>query len=300
MNQEEKRRFGDIVPNTAQVYTDQAAGLRILASMRKGKQARVIAVTSGKGGVGKTTLSVNLAISLAESNKRVVVVDLDLGLGSVDVMLDIKPVHNLSHVLNHKRTISEIVHKAGKIWFIPSACGVEELANLTDEARDHLIEGLRELWENFDYVIFDTQAGISRNTIGFVASADDCIIVTTPEPTAAVDAFAVVKLLAKEPECGRLHIVVNSTGSTGEAQRILDGISKTAGKLWNVNINSLGFIFKDEIVPTSIKRQRPFVISYPYSKPSSCIYSIVRAIKNEPDFVQPRQPFLKRLLSVFK
>jgi flagellar biosynthesis protein FlhG len=212
VNAVDKRNFGNIVPAAAAAALpgrDQADALRSMGRVRP-KHARVLAVTSGKGGVGKTNVSVNLAIAIAQLGKKVVLVDLDLGLANADILLDVTPRYNLSQVLVGRKTIEEIAIPAmGGIRLVPGASGVERLANLSDVERETLLASFEALHRDADYVLFDTGAGISKNTTAFLAAADEVVVVTMPEPTAIVDAYAVIKMISREPDHGDLFVLLN-------------------------------------------------------------------------------------------
>lgn len=300
----EKVAFGQIVPEFASeaFVHDQAEGLRRLMRM-KGRAARVLAVTSGKGGVGKTNLSVNLAIGLAALGKRVVLVDLDLGLANCDIVLDLMPRFNLSHVLSGKRRIEEIMlPAAGGISVVPGASGVEKLANLNEEERKALLTSLASLQEMSDYVIFDTGAGISRNTVAFLAAADEIVVVTTPEPTAVIDAYAVIKMVSREEQYGELRLVINMAQGRSEADRFSEGITETANKILNVYVDKLGYIVRDEAVALAVRRKRPFSILYPHAEATSCVRRIAEGIVRGSRLAAPteRPGFIRRLFSAFR
>jgi flagellar biosynthesis protein FlhG len=301
MNIVEKRNFGNIVPAAADGLTgrDQADGLRRMACARP-RQARVIAVTSGKGGVGKTNISVNLSIALAQQKKRVVLVDLDLGLANADILLDLTSRYNLSQVLTGRKTIEEVIQPAlGGIRVVPGASGVERLANLSDVEREMLLASFAALHRDADYIIFDTGAGISRNTTAFLAAADEVIVVTMPEPTAVVDAYAVIKMLSREPDHGDLFILLNQVTGREEAEKFAAGIAITANKLLNAYVEKLGYIVTDGRVGESVRRRRPFLLAYPGCPASVCLRSIadriVRSGIAAP--VSERPSFMRRLFS---
>ena len=161
------------------MIADQASPLRALVK-ETGLSARVLAVTSGKGGVGKTSLAVNLAIACARLGRRVTLVDFDLGLANIDVIMDLHPLHNLSHVVMGRMRLKDVVVSADGVRVVPGASGLRELANLNETARDELIRSLQTLEEDSDLVIIDTGAGISRNVIRVAASADEILVVSTP------------------------------------------------------------------------------------------------------------------------
>ncbi len=307
MRSEDKRNFGNIVtdplggaPRTR--VTDQAEGLRQLARSRT-TNARVVAVTSGKGGVGKTNISVNLALALAQLGKKVVLIDLDLGLANADILLDVNPRYNLSNVISGRKTISEIlVPAAGPIQVVPGASGVERLANLNDLERTTLLRSFETLHQSADIILFDTGAGISRNTTSFLSAADDIIVVTMPEPTAIVDAYAVIKMLAGEPDHGDLFVLMNLTSSKQEAERYANGISVTANKLMNAYVEKLGYVLQDPRVPAAVRQRRPFLHAYPSSPASTCIRSIARKLAHaRGGATQGERPgFIRRLFSALK
>lgn len=307
MRPEEKRNFGNIVaeplvgpPRTR--VADQAEGLRNLARSRT-TDARVVAVTSGKGGVGKTNISVNLALALSQLGKKVVLIDLDLGLANADILLDVTPRYNLSNVISGRRTIEEVlIPAAGGILVVPGASGVERLANLNELERMTLLRSFETLHQIADIIIFDTGAGISRNTTSFLSAADDIIVVTMPEPTAIVDAYAVIKMLAAEPDHGDLFILMNLTSSRQEAERFANGIAVTANKLMNAYVEKLGYVLTDPRVPAAVRQRRPFLHAYPSSPASVCIRAIAKKLAyarggNTPD---ERPGFVRRLFSAWK
>jgi flagellar biosynthesis protein FlhG len=303
MRPEEKRNFGNILPGYGAAtrggvgLADQAEGLRRLVGTRS-RPARVVAVTSGK-----TNVAVNLAIALAQCQKRVVLIDLDLGLANADILLDMTPRYNLSNVIGGHRTVEEVLTPAmGGIQVVPGASGVERLANLNDLERTSLISSFETLHRLADFILLDTGAGISRNTTAFLSAADDIIVVTMPEPPAIIDAYAVIKMLAKEPDHGDLFVLMNQTNSREEAERYANGISVTANKLLNAYVDKLGYIVSDARVAAAVRQRRPFLLAYPTSQASECIRSIARrmAFARSGEVSNERPGFIRRLWTALK
>jgi flagellar biosynthesis protein FlhG len=301
MNTLERRNFGNIVPAGTDLLParDQAEGVRLLARS-KPKHARVLAVTSGKGGVGKTNVSVNLAIALAQLGKKVVLVDLDLGLANADILLDLNTRFNLSQVLTGRKTIDEVTLPAmGGIRVVPGASGVERLANLSDVERDTLLHSFEALHRDADVILFDTGAGISRNTTAFLAAADEVLVVTVPEPTAVVDAYAVIKMLSRESDRGDLYILMNQCSGREEAEKFANGIAVTANKLLNAYVEKLGYIVTDPRVGLAVRQRRPFLLAYPGAPASLCVRTLaerlVRGAARAP--ASERPSFVRRLFS---
>ncbi|HZN63451.1 MAG TPA: MinD/ParA family protein [Planctomycetota bacterium] len=295
-----RRDFGKIVPaepdrNAAR---DQADGLRRISGFRR-RAARVLAVTSGKGGVGKTNLSVNLGLALAATGSRVVIVDLDLGLANADILFDIATRYNLADVISGRRSLDEVlVQAAPGLRIVPGASGVERLANLGEAERQALVAGLDSLCADADFVICDTGAGISRNTTSFLAAADEVLIVTTPEPTAVVDAYAVIKLIALSGDHGDLGLVINMAENAEEARRFSHGIAITANKLLNAYVAELGFILRDPNVAQSVRKRRPVFLEHPHSPASRGIRDLASRIVAgaAPGAGGERVSFVRRLL----
>lgn len=298
---DERRNFGNVVPAAGRSAVDQAEGVRQLMAART-KPARVVAVTSGKGGVGKTNMSVNLSIALAQMRRRVVLVDLDLGLANADILLDMMPRWNLSSVIAGRKRIDEIVVSGPSgVKLVPGASGVEKLANLNETERAMLVGSLKELCASADYVIFDTGAGISRNTTAFLAAADDVIVVTTPEPTAVVDAYAVIKLLALEPERGSMHVLINMAQSREEAERFANGIVLTANKLMNAYVARLGYVLEDRHVGQAVRARKAFLLDAPGCPAAACVRAIAERFATGAELkgTMERPGFVRRLLSAF-
>jgi len=242
-----------------------------------GKKTRIITVASGKGGVGKTNMSVNLALAYARTGRKVVVMDADLGLANVNVMLNMIPKFNLYHVIRKQKTMKEImVDTDYGIAMVAGASGFSKIANLTDEERQYFIDELNTL-SFADIVIIDTSAGVSSNVLDFVAAADDSLIITTPEPTAITDAYGIIKIIATE--IGNLNmglkLVVNRVKSATDAIKIADRMINITNQFLNLKLEYLGFIYDDPAVPRAVLKQRPFMVLEPKCKASQCLEHIV-------------------------
>jgi flagellar biosynthesis protein FlhG len=243
---------------------------------------RIIAVSSGKGGVGKTNIAINLALAYAQTGKKVIVMDADLGLANVNVVLGVIPRYNLYHLIRKQKSLSEIlVDTSYGIKIIAGASGFSKIANLNEEERRDFIAELAAL-SNADVLIIDCAAGVSNNVISFIAAADDAIIVTTPEPTAITDAYGIIKIIATEIEnldLG-LKLVVNRVKSVVEGKKVAERVINIAGQFLNLKVDYLGFVYDDPVVHTSVIRQKPFLILEPKSKASQCIRHLVGRLEN--------------------
>jgi flagellar biosynthesis protein FlhG len=246
------------------------------------KKTRIITITSGKGGVGKTNVSVNMAIAYARLGKKVVVMDADLGLANVNVMLGLVPKYNLFHVMRKQKTMKEIQEETEYgISIVAGASGLSKIANLTESERENFIAELSTL-SNADIIIIDTSAGVSKNVLDFIAAADDAIIITTPEPTAITDAYGITKIIATEmmerSEIG-LKLVVNRTKNAEEAKKVADRMTSIAGQFLNLKIEYLGFIYDDPVVSQAVLKQKPFTVIDPKSKASLCVQHLVERME---------------------
>jgi flagellar biosynthesis protein FlhG len=244
---------------------------------REGRKSRIVTVSSGKGGVGKTNLSVNMALAYARMGKKVVVMDADLGLANVNIMLGMTPRYNLYHVIKKQKTIREIlVDTDYGISIVAGASGFSQIANLSEEERQNFIEGMDTL-TTADIVIIDTGAGVSSNVLDFIAAADDAVIVTTPEPTAITDAYGIIKIIATELESldMGLKLVVNRARGAADAKKVADRVTSIAGQFLNLRVDYLGFIYEDSSVIQAVVRQKPFMVVDPKCKASQCVQHIV-------------------------
>jgi flagellar biosynthesis protein FlhG len=243
----------------------------------KSKKVRIITVASVKGGVGKTNLSVNMALAYARIGKKVIVMDADLGLANVNVMLKMIPKWNLYHVIRKQKTMREILLETEYgISIVAGASGFSKIANLSDEQRTSFIEELETL-SSADIIIIDTSAGVSSNVLDFIAVADDVVIITTPEPTAITDAYGIVKIIATEIESIEmgLKLVVNRVHNVTEAKKVADRMTVITGQFLNVKLEYLGFIYDDIAVSQAVLKQRPFMVDAPRSKAAQCVQHIV-------------------------
>jgi len=244
---------------------------------KKGGKTRIITITSGKGGVGKTNVSVNMALAYARLGKKVVVMDADLGLANVNIMLNMVPRFNLYDMIRKGKTMREIMVETDYgISIVAGALGISQIANLSDGERQNFIEELNTL-SFADIIIIDTSAGVSSNVLDFIAAADDAVIITTPEPTAITDAYGIIKIIATEYDNldMELKLVVNRVKTATEAKKVADRMTNIAGQFLNLKVDYLGFIYDDPIVSQAVLRQRPFMVLDPKCKASICVQHIV-------------------------
>lgn len=260
---------------------DSSAAAPGTMGARTNNKTRIITVTSGKGGVGKTNIATNLGIAYAQMGKKVIVIDADLGLANVNVMMNLIPQYNLYHVIRKQKKMSEIILDTDYgIKLVAGASGFSKIANMTEEERNAFISEMYTL-SDADIIIIDTSAGVSKNVLGFVAAADEVIIITTPEPTAITDAYGIIKIIATEVENLNINLkmIVNRVGTATEGKRVADRMISIAGQFLNLKVEYLGFIYEDPLVPQSVLRQRPFMMVDPRGKASVCLRHIVSRIE---------------------
>jgi flagellar biosynthesis protein FlhG len=232
--------------------------------MGRKHDVRVISIASGKGGVGKSSISVNLAITMSRLGVRVLVLDADFGLANVDVMLGVTTRLDVSYFLRGEKTLHEIIQLGHEgVRFISGGSGVNELINMHEEQLAELLAGIVRLEAPIDLIIMDTGAGVSSNIIQVILASSETIIVTTPEPTAVLDAYALVKTIVKRDASHPLHVIVNRCENNKEAYSVQEGFVNVCGRHLGKNINPLGLISYNNDLTQSIKRQVPLAVSAP-------------------------------------
>jgi len=240
---------------------------------------KIIAVTSGKGGVGKTNLVANLAASLAELGKKVIILDADFGLANIDVLLGLTPRFHLGHVLFGGKSLAEIMIPGPKgIRILPASSGLQRMSELTSAQRTQIVENFANLDFGTDYFLIDTAAGISRNVIHFVSSADEVIVVSAPEPTAIVDAYAVIKIILAGNLRKQVRVVINSAASAGEAQEVFCQINSVVQRFIKREVSYLGHIRQDPHIPQSVRSQVLVTHQFPDAPASRCYRELARSV----------------------
>ncbi len=239
--------------------------------------ARSLAVVSGKGGVGKTTLVANLAIALQQRGQKVLVVDGDFGMADLDLHLGMIPRHTLYDIVLGERTAQEVlVRTADGINLLPGASGVPEMADLDDLRCERLLRSVSEVEEGMDLILFDTAPGIHRTTLHLARAADDILIVTTPEPAALTDAYACFRVLASKKLTAQPWIVVNRAESAREAKQTAGRILETARRFLTLEPRFLGWILDDATVSAAVRKQEPLLRSCPGSAAARCIGQLAK------------------------
>jgi len=245
---------------------------------------KIIAVTSGKGGVGKTNVVANLSVSLSELGKQVVVLDADFGLANIDVLLGLTPRYHLGHVLFGNKTLSEIMVQGPKgMRIIPASSGLQRMSELTLAQRNQLVESFTSLDLDTDYFIIDTAAGISRNVIHFLLSSQEVIVVSAPEPTAIVDGYAVIKIILAEDPKKPIQVLINSVENAEDAHEVFCQINSVVKRFLNREIGYLGHIERDNHVTQAVRSQTVVTQKYPNAPSSRCFRELARRIVQKED-----------------
>lgn len=232
---------------------------------------KIFAVSSGKGGVGKTNIVANLGFSLSELGKKILIVDTDLGLGNLDVLLGMTPKYNMSHVISEEKAILDIVVDGpGNMKILPASSGIQELTNLTNQQMDLITQQMMTIASLFDAVLIDTAAGISSNVLYFNTRAQEVLVVVTPDLTAITDAYALMKVLSLKYDLSSFKLLVNQVRHSQEGQEIFNHLSLITKKFLNVSITYMGHILKDDLITEGIRCQKMVRDLYPDSPSSKC------------------------------
>ncbi|MDD4835607.1 MAG: MinD/ParA family protein [Dethiosulfovibrio sp.] len=262
---------------------DQAAELRrmmasvvVQPSSKISRSIRSIAVVGGKGGVGKSNLSVNLALAMGQQDVKVALLDGDLGLANVDILLGVQPEYNLIHLVRGEKDLKDVICSVGdQVFLVPGGAGVEELANLDDNSQSALIDKLADLDAMADIIIVDTGAGIHKNMVSFALAVDTVILVTTPEPTSIRDAYGLLKSLVFSA-MGKLDVkvLVNMAVSQDEAKLVSDRMRFAASQFLRMDLGYAGYVLLDPKLTEAVRARKPLLRLFPRSAASECIRMI--------------------------
>ncbi len=261
---------------------------------------KVVAVTGGKGGVGKTNISVNLSIALAELRRRVVLMDADLGLANVDVLLGLKAKYTLADVLDGSKTLREIlVNGPGGIKVVPASSGVQQMAGLSHQEHAGLVHAFSELGDQMDVLVVDTAAGISETVVSFVRASQEVVVVVCDEPSSITDAYALIKLLNTEYGVFRFRVIANMTRSTQEGINLFNKLNGVCERFIDASLQYLGPVPFDENLRKAVQKRVPILNYAPRSKASAAIRALAQKVDSWPVQSSPRghlEFFIERLL----
>ena len=267
------------------------------------RRARTVAITSGKGGVGKTTVGVNLSIELSRMGRRVILLDADLGTANADVVLNLTPSNNLAHVVAGRKRLNEaIVDAPGNFRLIPGASGLAQLAALGVKERAKLQREIDELEADAELLLIDTGAGVSPNVLSFLCAADEILVVTTPEPTAIADAYAVIKTVTRELRQSDVHaspdvrVLVNMVTGEAEGRIVYDRIAAVCRRFLEVSPRYAGHVTSDPRVQQSIRRRRPFTLEHPSCAAAECLNRLAHRMDRHAS-TPPSEGLLRRMAS---
>lgn len=274
---------------------DQAENLRNIIKKQNQKDisnARVIAVTSGKGGVGKSSISINLALQFTKMGKKVIILDADFGLANIEVMFGVIPKYNLSDLMFKGRELKEIITEGPDgVGFISGGSGIAKLVNLDKEQIKRLVSKLSELEELADVIIIDTGAGISPSVMEFLIASPETIIVTTPEPTSITDSYALLKALSisegfKKEEC-RVKMIANRVASEAEGNNLYEKLSMVVEKFLDIRIDYLGYVPHDASITKAVMKQKPVSIIYPNAASTKRLEIIAATLMSDNRMISP-------------
>ena len=283
---------------------DQAAVLRQMARKHNlGSQdgvrmpGQLIAITSGKGGVGKTNVVVNLALALSRAKQRVAIFDADFGLANVDVVLGLAPTYHMGHVIEGILPLQKIILEGPEgIHIIPASSGIQDLAVMSQEQRDQLVSQLDQVLSSYDYIFIDTAAGISDNVIRFLLAAPRVVVVCAPEPTAIVDAYALIKVLFRRCPSKDVLVLVNLVADRKEAENVFNQLARVVRRFLGRRIHLLGHVPKDDKVGKAVRRQEPLLISYPKSLVSRSFHRLAEDLQCNPFALGEADPIWQEMI----
>jgi flagellar biosynthesis protein FlhG len=279
------------------MFEDQAAGLRSTGQQRP---VRTIAITGGKGGVGKTSVSVNLGVALSKMGERVCLLDADMSMANVDVLLGLRAPYNLSHVLDGTHGLKEVmIEGPGGLKIIPGSSGVRRMANLSSVENAGLIQAFSELADDIDVLLIDTAAGISDSVLSFCRAAMEVLVVVCDEPASITDAYALIKVLNREYGVSKVRIVANMAQSPSHAMALFDKIASVCERFLDVQVSYAGPVPFDPSLRVAIQQQTSVVLSKPFSPSGKALSLLAREVMRWPVPMGPSgylQFFVERLV----
>ena len=265
-------------PEGAIMAIDQAAGLRADATVQR--PVRVVAVASGKGGVGKTNVSVNLSVALAEMGRRVMLLDADLGLANIDVLLGLQPRFTLSDVLEGRCGLEDtFLDGPLGITVVPAASGKRRMAELSFSEHAGLIRAFSSMDREIDAMVVDTAAGISGSVCNFAEAAQEVIVVVCNEPTSITDAYALIKVLSREHGVERVQVLANSVRSQHEGRELYEKLSRVSERFLDVTLGYMGAVPYDDWLRRAVQRQQAVMQAYPSSPSSAALRGVARRLE---------------------
>lgn len=297
---------------------DQATRLREIIHQRKAfsdsilqnsktftRKSRIICVTSGKGGVGKTNFTINLAIALSNKNQKVVVLDADLGLANIDIVLGTVPKYSIYDVLKNGMSLDEVmITGPNGIRIISGGSGIIDLIDMPQENISEVIYRLNSINEYADIILIDTGAGLSKSVLSFVLASEEVIVITTPEPTAIMDAYAMIKTIGLRGKSKSIKLVINRLDSVNEGKITFEKLKVASERFLDIKLENLGFILEDSTVSKAVKLQSPFMIQYPNSAVSKNIEMITTKLlyDDSSDYSDEEKvkSFFDRVINVFR
>ena len=260
---------------------NQDEGDVVLDNYNEKNVARVIAITSGKGGVGKTNIATNIGIALASHRKKVCLLDADMGLANINILIGKEAEHSLEDILSGEKKINDVLMDGpGGIKIVPASSGIEKIVTLGPKEHEYLMSAFDKIEKQFDYLLIDTAAGISPTVISFIQSAQDTVVIVSPEPTSLTDAYALVKVLKRQGFGGTIYILVNMVLSYEDSVKIFNKFNSTTKKYLNAEMKYLGYVLMDKGLIASVIRQEPIMLFKPKAAASLCIASVARKFES--------------------
>ncbi len=263
-----------------------------------GRRARIVSISSGKGGVGKSNVAVNLAVRLSAMGRKVILLDADLGTANADVLCNLTPKATLAHVVAGRCGLRDVLMDApGGFKLVPGASGLANMAALSEFERARLVQQMQELEAQSDLLLVDTGAGVSPNVLCFAAAADQQLVITSPEPTAVTDAYALIKTLVRQQPQADVRILVNMVRDAVEGRAVFDRISAVSQRFLALRPKFAGHVPHDARVVMAVRRRRPFVLDSPHCEASQCIGQLAHRMDRHA--AEPRGEGLIRRVAVW-
>ncbi|WP_040980145.1 MinD/ParA family protein [Oceanobacillus jeddahense] len=279
---------------------DQAEKLRNQLSLER--KAKTIAVCSGKGGVGKSNFTLNFSIKLSQENYKILVFDLDVGMGNIDLLLGMQTESSIADVLNNRISIQDAIVKSPYgIDYIPGGSGLHGFLEMDAHKKAIFYQGLEKLLKEYDYVFFDMGAGVTETALFFILAADECFVVTTPEPTSITDAYGMVKHILSNQADMPIYTILNRSGNKIDGSNILDNFHTVIDRFLDGNARGLGFIPEDDNIMKAVMHQKPYTIIYPKTKAAKAVDLILqnyvkqvnRTMRKSGSFIERIKHFMK-------